>query len=72
MNQELFNLVSEARLGKGEAFTQIVKLYKDAVFRQAYAMLNDWMEAEDVTQESFLKAYKSLSGLNSPYAFAMN
>lgn len=70
MNQELFNLISEARQGKSEAFTKIVKLYKDIVFRQAYAMLHDWMEAEDVTQEAFLKAYKSLSGLNSPYAFA--
>ena len=70
MNHEFFKLVSEARLGKKEAFTQIVKRYKDPVFRQAYAILHDRMEAEDVSQEAFLKAYNSLARLNSQYAFS--
>lgn len=70
MNHELYNLVSEARLGKKEAFTQIVKLFKDPVFRQAYAILHDRMEAEDVSQEAFLKAYNSLDRLDSQYAFS--
>ncbi|TCS81253.1 RNA polymerase sigma factor [Tepidibacillus fermentans] len=69
MDQELFQLISEAKEGKQDAFEQLITRYKGAVYRQAYAMLGDHMEAEDVTQEVFVKIYYSLSSLESAYAF---
>ncbi|MFV9510226.1 RNA polymerase sigma factor [Tepidibacillus sp. LV47] len=69
MDLELFQLISEAKEGKQDAFEQLMTRYKGVVYRQAYAMLGDHMEAEDVTQEVFLKIYNSLSSLESPYAF---
>lgn len=69
MNQELHELIQHAKRGKEDAFSQLVTLYKGEVFRHAYAMVNDKMEAEDIAQEAFLKAYLSLSKLENEYAF---
>ncbi len=70
MNQELCQLIRQAKQGKKEAFGELVKHFKDPVFRQAFAMTHDRMEAEDISQEAFLKAYCSLDKLNSEFAFA--
>ncbi|MDI3535244.1 MAG: hypothetical protein PWQ82_1609 [Thermosediminibacterales bacterium] len=69
MDQELYYLVKKAKKGNKDAFADLVRLYKGPVFRQAFAILNDRTEAEDVSQEAFLKAYYSIKKLNSEYAF---
>ncbi|MDP1511891.1 RNA polymerase sigma factor [Paenibacillus ottowii] len=70
MDQELFRLIGKAKSGETEAFALLVKQYKDRVFRFAFGMLSDRMEAEDVSQEAFIKAYYSLSNLENSYAFS--
>ncbi|WP_339061601.1 sigma-70 family RNA polymerase sigma factor [Tepidibacillus marianensis] len=69
MDQELYQLIVEAKEGKITSFESLITKYKGAVYRQAYSMLNDHMEAEDVTQDVFVKVYYSLTTLESPYAF---
>ncbi|BAU29159.1 RNA polymerase sigma-70 factor (ECF subfamily) [Aneurinibacillus soli] len=69
MDHELYGLIGRASQGEQEAFVQLINRYKGAVFRQAYAMLHDRMEAEDVSQEAFLKVYSSLAKLEQAYAF---
>lgn len=46
-----------ARQGDLEAFNQLVNAYQDVVFNQAYRLLGDRQDAEDVTQKAFLAAY---------------
>ncbi|GIP37113.1 sigma-24 [Paenibacillus sp. J31TS4] len=70
MEQALERLIRRARQGDQEAFALLVGQYKDKVFRYAYGMLSDRMEAEDVAQEAFLKAYTSLAKLQQVYAFS--
>lgn len=70
MEQELYTLIQKAKRRDKEVFAQLVTRYKGVVFRQAYAMLNDRMEAEDVSQEAFMKVHASFSKLGSEYAFA--
>lgn len=43
-------------------FTALVERYSGSVWRFAYSKLGDAHEAEDVTQETFLRAYRSLGG----------
>lgn len=69
MDEELYQLIVAAKKGKVEAFAQLMGRFKGKVYRQAYAMLNDESEAQDVAQESFVKAYYSLGKLKSEYAF---
>lgn len=70
MDQELYSLIGKAQTGDKEAFALLVKRYKETLFRYAYGMLSDRMEAEDVAQEALIKAYYSLPNLGNIYAFS--
>ncbi len=54
-------LVHETRGGNVEAFGALVRRYQTSVFNVCYRMLGERREAEDLTQESFLRAYQKLS-----------
>lgn len=53
-------LVEKARQGDLAAFRAIVDDHKQTVFRIAYDMTGNRHDAEDISQEVFLKAYRSL------------
>ena len=46
------------------AFDQVVRLYKDRVFRLAYSILKERSAAEDAAQESFMRIWKALPGFD--------
>jgi RNA polymerase sigma-70 factor (ECF subfamily) len=52
--------VSRARLGDEAAWAEIVRRHGEAMFRLAYLMLADGDEADDLAQEAFVRAYRSL------------
>lgn len=54
------NLVAEARAGNVAAFEELVNLYERKIFRLAKHITGNMEEAEDVLQESFLKAFTHL------------
>lgn len=56
-----------AAAGRGEAaeFRALVDRYAPAVHRVAYRMLGDVNEAEDVTQEAFVRLWKQAGGWQS-------
>jgi RNA polymerase sigma-70 factor (ECF subfamily) len=58
-------LVSEARRGDVAAFEALYKKYNTMVFRTAYAILRDRFGAEEVTQECFVRAYRSLQTVDA-------
>jgi RNA polymerase sigma-70 factor (ECF subfamily) len=53
-------LVRRAQDGDALAFDEIVERHKGAVFRAALAVLRNREDAEDVTQETFITAYRKL------------
>jgi RNA polymerase sigma-70 factor, ECF subfamily len=57
--------VALARGGDSEAFRALVDRHSRAVYRLAYRMTGNPSDAEDVVQETFLKAYKQLSRFES-------
>ncbi|MGV3487297.1 MAG: RNA polymerase sigma factor [Tuberibacillus sp.] len=69
MDQELYQLIYKAKRGDQQAFAALVRKYQGSVFRQAYAMVGDRMEAEDIAQDAFIKAFYSLKKLDNEYAF---
>lgn len=62
-------LVEEAIGGSVEAFEALVARYQDRIFGMIHRMVNDPERARDLTQESFLKAWKGLSGFQAQSAF---
>jgi RNA polymerase sigma-70 factor (ECF subfamily) len=57
--------VALARSGDSEAFRALVERHSRAVYRLAHRMTGNPSDAEDVVQETFLKAYKQLSRFES-------
>lgn len=59
-------LVSASRGGDREAFGRIVRRYQGMITGLLYANCGDLHRSEDLAQETFIAAWKSLSGLREP------
>jgi len=53
-------LIASAQNGDTRAFEQLVRIHQGIALRVAYLVVRNPTEAEDVTQEAFVKAYRSL------------
>jgi RNA polymerase sigma-70 factor (ECF subfamily) len=61
--QEVTSLAEKARNGDRSAFETLVGLFHGEVFRMVYYRTRSRMDAEDLTQDIFLSAYKNLGSL---------
>ncbi len=69
MNQDIdqaatndLDLFHAAKRGNYDAFEQIVRRYHERVYRLAFGMMKSQSDAEEVVQDTFLNAWKSLDG----------
>ncbi|HET57235.1 MAG TPA: sigma-70 family RNA polymerase sigma factor [Deltaproteobacteria bacterium] len=53
-------IIDAVLAGDRQAFARLVDAHKTAVFNLAFRMTGDLREAEDLAQESFLRAYREL------------
>jgi RNA polymerase sigma-70 factor, ECF subfamily len=58
-------VLARARQGDSEAFRALVERHSRSVFRLAYRMTGNEQDAEDVVQESFIRAYRQLGRFES-------
>ena len=58
------DLILQARRGETEAFGELVTRYQTSVFNVCYRILHERGEAEDLAQESFLRAYDRLNSFD--------
>ncbi len=66
------DLVERSKTGDTQAFGQLVRRHQRRIHRLAVHLLRDGAEAEDVTQETFIRAYRALSrfdGRSEPYTW---
>lgn len=63
-------VVALARDGNSDAFRALVERHGRAVFRVAHRMTGNAQDAEDVVQETFLKAYRQLGRFESRANFS--
>src|SRR5579863_6598853 len=62
-------LVAKAKAGDGDAFTALVKQYERKIYRLAKHITQNDEDAEDVLQDTFLKAYEHLDGFQGNSKF---
>lgn len=67
--QDEGDLVERAQRGDTSAFTELVSRYERRIFRLAKNITQSDEDAEDVLQESFLKAYQHLGGFQGQSKF---
>jgi RNA polymerase sigma-70 factor (ECF subfamily) len=58
-------VLARARQGDSDAFRALVETHSRQVFRLAFRMTGNEQDAEDVVQESFLRAYRQLGRFES-------
>lgn len=66
------DLVDRAKGGDADAFGQLVRRHQPRIHRLAVHMLRDRAEAEDVAQETFIRAYQAIGrfdGRSEPYTW---
>lgn len=63
-------LVARAREGDPDAFGGLVERHSARLFQLAFRMIGNEHDAEDVVQESFLRAYRQLDRFESRAGFA--
>jgi RNA polymerase sigma-70 factor (ECF subfamily) len=61
--------VAQARAGNSGAFRVLVERHSRNLFRLAYRMTGHQQDAEDVVQETFLRAYRQLSKFDDRASF---
>ena len=59
--QDEESLMRRAQRRDPEAFTQLYEAYFDKIYRYIVIRIGNEMEAEDMTQQVFLKALQSIS-----------
>ncbi len=63
-------LLERFRQGDERAFTDIVHRYREQIFRRVFGMLKNHEDAEEVTQDTFLRARRGLENFRGDAAFS--
>jgi RNA polymerase sigma factor (sigma-70 family) len=62
--------IDQVLAGKNSAFSYIVDRHKDRAYNLAFRICGNHEEAEEIAQDSFLKAYRSLKSFKMKSSFA--
>src|SRR5579864_9339885 len=63
-------LVAASKRGDQDAFAQLVQRYQRRIFNLVYRMLQQYEEANETTQETFLAAWQGLPSFRGEARFA--
>lgn len=63
-------LVDQAKAGDQQAYGQLLGKYRDAIYFMLLKMVNNQVDAEDLTIEAFGKAFKNLDQYTPNFAFS--
>jgi len=67
--QSDLELVQQAKQGNLSAFEEMVKRHQKKIFYLAYRMTKDFDAADDIAQETFIKAYQNIGSFKESYPF---
>jgi len=62
-------LVKQAQAGDLGAFDSLVRRYQERVYATLYHMTSNHEDADDLTQEAFIKAYKAINSFKGDSSF---
>jgi RNA polymerase sigma-70 factor (ECF subfamily) len=68
LNEDTY-LVTKALQGEQDAFDTLVRKYQDAIYGLAFHLIGNFADAQDITQQAFIKAYLKLDQLKDHSRF---
>jgi RNA polymerase sigma-70 factor (ECF subfamily) len=69
-NKEVLHIISQVKAGDHNAFALLVDEFKDLVFSLCMKMTNSNETAEEIAQDSFVKAYQGLAKFKGKAKFS--
>ena len=63
-------ILERCQAGDLDAFGELVARYQDRIYRTAYLLVGNRDDAQDVTQETFVKAFRNLRSFRRECAFS--
>src|SRR5687768_5310730 len=69
MEESDADAVAKAKAGDRDGFRLLVERHSRSVFRLAFRMTGNEQDAEDIVQETFLKAYRQLKNYEARSSF---
>lgn len=66
---QLVSLVDQAREGNRTAFAQLADRFHKDIFRMVFYRIRSRVDAEDITQDVFLKAYQKIASIKDAAKF---
>lgn len=66
---EDFSLVQRARQGEAAAYDDLIRRYQERIYATVYHMTSNHEDANDLTQETFIKAYRALASFKGDSSF---
>ena len=66
---QMTDLVIQARDGNRPAFEQLIECYQGDIYRLIYYRIRTRMDAEDLTQDVFVRAFRSIARIREPLKF---
>src|SRR6476646_27208 len=64
------DLIEQAKQGDEDAYAEIVRRYKNPIVNYLYRFLNDYEEAVDLAQETFVRVYFAIDRYHTGFAFS--
>jgi len=64
------DVVAAVRAGDGAAYRLLVERYQDRIYHLIYGMIRHREDARELTQEAFVKAFRSLDGFREDARFS--
>jgi len=62
-------LIESAQNGNKAAFGKLIRIHQKRLFRFIYGLVNSFDTAEDIVQETFVKAFEKIETFKTGYAF---
>ena len=66
---DILLLVQKSKKGDLDAFGELIRLYQEKAYGLAFSFLHNPTDAEDISQEAFLQAFKKLQSFDGSGSF---
>ena len=63
------DLIHAAQAGRTEAFDELMKRYAASIYRVTYSFVRGHADADDLTQETFIRAYRAIGRFDERFHF---
>ncbi len=62
-------LIRRTRAGDNDAFDELMKRYAASVYKVTYSLTRNHADADDLSQETFIRAYRAIARFDEHYQF---